>query len=741
MRWKQFLARQNLKIVAILLVLALSVFGIVQIGVSYATNLVDGLGSKEGYATLENMTIQNVYSIQKILQNRIDYLRSLVGAVDRNLNNGDSEDMQELLQVQEALSIIVLGVIDQEGTCRTTAGEVFDLGEYGFVKLGFQGEEYLSSSWDDPNSDQIMNIFVVPLDENEGTSELLLVAYESQAVLEMFGFTSFQGGSGIRIIDKDGQPVIRSQAMKDEPLLATEFYRSEGINILQDYEDGNPGEFLYDYQGRTYAIAYRPLDFQGWTLVTYAPYEQIYGNIDILKETFSMVMDTVCGIILFLLLLFGILFLFMRNRFYRLRYYDGVTENENEHYLLDVVLPGKDWNAGEKAVVALDIDQFKLLNEIYGIQEGGRTLRYICRCFESIVPGERLYRSVADKFVTCLEISDRTQLKEIMDRFRFALKEAIEKKEIPYIKLSVGIAFCCEETRFLRSRIDALVAKKEIKGRYDEFYRFAEEEVKEKDIQQNYIESMFLEALRLEQFEVWYQPKYDGARETVVGAEALVRWRKPDGSLVPPNVFIPILEETGQIMMLDMEVLRQVCLFQAGQRYSGKVPQPVSVNLSRESARQPGIADRIGEMLETFDIQCRDLIFEITETGISEDGAVMRELIDTLHRMGFQVHMDDYGTGISGLKSLSQFAFDTVKLDKVFVDQIGTGKGDKILSSTIHLIESLDMNVIAEGVETQQQLKFLLEQGCRYIQGYYFSKPLSERDYENLLKKEDDKNA
>lgn len=205
---------------------------------------------------------------------------------------------------------------------------------------------------------------------------------------------------------------------------------------------------------------------------------------------------------------------------------------------------------------------------------------------------------------------------------------------------------------------------------------------------------------------------------------------------MPPGKFIPVFEATGQITQLDEEVLRIVCRDIREVRRRGLPLVPVSVNLSKLHIKKSGILDRVRELTEEYGISQNAISFEITESAAFHDRKSMDSLVSSLHSMGFEVDMDDYGTGSSTLKSLSHTNFDTLKLDKSFIDFIGDKKTDIIIQSTIRMAEKLKMNIIAEGVETEEQVKFLMGSQCFVAQGYYFSRPLDREDYFQKLEGE-----
>ena len=234
------------------------------------------------------------------------------------------------------------------------------------------------------------------------------------------------------------------------------------------------------------------------------------------------------------------------------------------------------------------------------------------------------------------------------------------------------------------------------------------------------------------EFVLWYQPKFDVHTQRIVGAEALVRWKRPDGSVVSPGEFIPLFERDGLIVRLDEYVFRRVCQIQ--QQLIGKYGSafPISVNLSRNSLHYPGMIERYIRIVKEFKISAQVVPLELTESSGMQMTQI-RELAQRMVAMGFPLHMDDFGSGYSSLGNLNSLPFHVLKLDKSLVDYIGNYRGNQVLRHITSLAHGLGMEVLAEGVETAEQLQFLREVGCDVIQGYYFSKPLPEEVFLNVV--------
>ena len=242
------------------------------------------------------------------------------------------------------------------------------------------------------------------------------------------------------------------------------------------------------------------------------------------------------------------------------------------------------------------------------------------------------------------------------------------------------------------------------------------------------MENEFDEAIRNEEFVVYLQPKYNVVTEEIAGAEALVRWKKKDGSMVSPGEFIPLYEKDGLIVRLDEYVFNKVCEIQKTLMRSGKKLIPISVNLSRASIHYENMILRYVHIVEENGIPFFAVPIELTETAALYNVQI-KELTEKMVNAGFELHMDDFGSGYSSMTSLNQLPFDTLKLDKSLIDYIENSRGKEVIRHTIALAHSLGMQVLAEGVETASQVKILRELDCDEIQGFYYSRPVPWEEF------------
>jgi EAL domain-containing protein (putative c-di-GMP-specific phosphodiesterase class I) len=238
---------------------------------------------------------------------------------------------------------------------------------------------------------------------------------------------------------------------------------------------------------------------------------------------------------------------------------------------------------------------------------------------------------------------------------------------------------------------------------------------------------------------VHYQPKYNLETGVVVGAEALVRWELPERGIILPSDFIPIAEETNLIIEIGEWVLDRVC--EDFRRWQRTVLSPgrVSVNLSLKQLRQPNFINRISSILRRYEVSPTSLELEITETTLMENPVRTIKLLDELYALGLHMAIDDFGTGYSSLSALQQFPISTLKIDKSFVRNVATNADDAtIVGTIIHMGQNLQMDVVAEGVETEEQLNFLQKLECTYVQGLLFGDPMSADSYLELLTQQAD---
>lgn len=384
-------------------------------------------------------------------------------------------------------------------------------------------------------------------------------------------------------------------------------------------------------------------------------------------------------------------------------------------------------------VVYLDVLKFKVINDVFGASKGDKLLVHIAKVISEAVNNSGLgCRVGSDRFLIFTKCpSDKT------DEFMTNLLERISEFDLPFeVICNAGIFDIKDRSVSAESVIDrAIMAQKSNKGNYTHQYTYYTEKMRNELVTEQEISGLMKTALAEEQFVIYYQPQYNHTTGMLVGAEALVRWKHPEKGLISPGVFIPIFEKNGFISKLDMYVFEKTCQFLQKCIRNRVHVVPVSINLTRYDIFSPGFIDTLEETRKKYDIPSKYIRVEITESAALGNSEFINEAVRKLHSFNYKVEMDDFGSGYSSLNILKDIDFDIIKLDMKFLNKDNeTGsRGNTILSSVIRMVNWLGLPVIAEGVETVNQADFLGSLGCEYIQGFLYSKPVPEEEYEKLI--------
>ena len=279
-----------------------------------------------------------------------------------------------------------------------------------------------------------------------------------------------------------------------------------------------------------------------------------------------------------------------------------------------------------------------------------------------------------------------------------------------------------------------LLAADSIKGQYNQFYAVYDDNLRGKLLREKAIADVMETALAKEQFIVYLQPKYSLSDNRMVGAEALVRWIHPEWGFMSPGEFIPLFEKNGFIPCLDRYVWEKVCVYLHDWKEKGYPVVPISVNVSRADVYQSHLVDTLSGLVQKYGIDPACLHLEITESAYTDNPDQIISTVEELHRRGFVIEMDDFGSGYSSLNMLSQMTLDILKLDMKFIqNELAKPAEQSILNDIISMAHRMRLRVVAEGVETKEQTERLQAVGCDYVQGYYFARPMPVKEFEALF--------
>lgn len=380
-------------------------------------------------------------------------------------------------------------------------------------------------------------------------------------------------------------------------------------------------------------------------------------------------------------------------------------------------------------IAAVDIEQFKIVNDTLGTETGDQLLMDLAVCLLSFQRNEwyLFTRARADTYFILLphEEAGIAALEEKIGSF-------MENYPLPMrIQAKIGVyPFAGNEHEIARMCDRALLAARSIKGDYNRRIAFYNKGMHEKLMLEQKIVNTMEDSLYREDFVVYLQPKVRVATGEVMGAEALVRWHHPEFGMIPPGEFIPLFEKNGFIYDLDLFVWEKTCCILKHWKERGLCPIPVSVNVSRNDLYHEDLPEKLLHMIRDYALSPSDLHLEITESAYVRDSRQQLAVINRLKREGFILEMDDFGSGYSSLNTLSELPINTLKLDLRFLGKSeNKTRRQAVTRLVINLAKELGLQVIAEGVETKEQADMLKSMGCLYAQGYFYGRPVPEREF------------
>ena len=436
-----------------------------------------------------------------------------------------------------------------------------------------------------------------------------------------------------------------------------------------------------------------------------------------------------------------------QKQIYHQAFHDPLTNLPNRElfmeYLAMAIKRGKRRSNYHFSVLYLDIDRFKLINDSFGHSVGDRLLiAFANRIQNSLRDIDTLARFGGDEFVLLLEdIEDRAFATQVAKRLQKELQRPfkLDQNEV-YAPASFGIVLNTElynkPEDIIRDSDAAMNFAKEKGGAH---FKVFDQRLHKKALELLQIETDLRKAIDAEEFELHYQPIVAIENGSIIGFEALIRWNHPKQGLIRPDIFIPVAEETGLIIPIGRWVLKEACfdLMRWQRQMTNHQPLFISVNISSKQFLRSNLISEIKDILEKSGLPPQQLKLEITETTMMEDAAETIRLINHLKDSGIQIVIDDFGTGYSSMSYLQKLPVDTLKVDRSFVSKIkdtGPDENRNIVETIITLAHKLNMNVVAEGVETMEQQSVLAHLNCQLAQGFYFSKPLNKPALDKLLR-------
>ena len=726
-----------------ILLLLISLAFIVTVSVVF-NNIKTNL-EREIISSLSEEAEENAVLIEKEIDAKFGVLQSFANELS---STGDEiAEIRDMQSFVEVYNFRRMGFVDLNGIAKTTDGFEKDLSFREFYQVGLKGESFITESLQETigdSTEDMINILSVPVYDNKGEIKgVLFATYLTEKFHEVIFSDSFQGEGYTYIVAGDGDVISSYGDGMQKEYDNIFIYTGDAAqydDAIQEKVENDMREKIsrvgigVNEDNDKYFYCYKPLEIESadmnWYIFSIEPKSVLDERMHpIMRDIQFLTVILIC-----ILVMANIIFLYYnvrrRQELFRLAYKDSITGGDNFSNFKE---KAKKYENTEGYVIALDISEFKLVNNVCGNARGDEVLKVIwdvimANCNDN----EQAARVNADRFVIFWIESSKKTVTYRIEKLINEIEGISEQLSVPRLYPVIGIRAVEKLDDADKRYGEALRAKALVKNRRDRHYAFYDEIDYDTIVESKKLENGFEKALADKKFEVWYQPKFNSHTGKIVGSEALIRWRADDGSLISPGRFIPLFEKNGNIIRLDEYVFREVCRQQKEWQKEGIQILPVSVNISRFSLYYSNVVEKYERIINYYDVDHKYVQIEITESAIIENTVIV-ELIQKFHDAGFDILLDDFGSGYSSLASLNQMPFDTIKLDKSLVDYVGNENGEKLLKFIVQLVQSLGMKITAEGVEYKEQLDFLENLNCDDIQGFYFSKPLMLADFSAKL--------
>lgn len=720
-------------IIIFIIILTLSFFY-----VKYVKNLT----YKNIYHTITELSEQTATQLNLAINDQKKFVEFMVDSINRGFFKSKDEIFERFKGDLEDYNFTRLVILDENGNGTTSDGHLVQ--NYTNIQEFFQQDTvYLSENRPSTVSNNQVNIYSKTFELN-GQKLVLFATINTADYKEILLRRLFNGDGGTYLINNDGMVLIDSfDVIKENNVNLYDFFKAyyptinpdnlAKINTMQEnIKKLQVGTFDVKLGGDIYFLHYEKVNVNDWYIVTIAPNSIIGKELTL----FLLLSIGLCLLINFIIM--GIyIYIDLSNqkknrKLYKVAYIDSITSLGNSLYFKEngsIYLQNPTKN---KYIITLDINKFKALNNIYGYEFCNQILKALGENLSNILPSSNITCRISNDVFAML-FSYSKNINQLLDNiFHNASKLTINGTEL-HVNLAIGVYKIHQNDTDINKVLDkAYMARSQIKGLYDANYYIFDDVLENELIEEQRIESCMEQALKDNEFEVFYQPKIFTNTEKIAGAEALIRWRR-NGEIVPPNKFIPLFEKNKFITKLDFYIFEQVCKDLASWKQKYDFIPKVSINVSKEHFINENFIQDYVKITEQYHLERSQIDLEITESATIDANIDILKILNHIKAQGFTISIDDFGTGYSSLSMLQNMPIDIIKIDKIFIDKADLSSHNNIINYIMFLANRLGVKTIIEGVETQEQTKFIREIKCDMIQGYYYSKPIPKEDFENYF--------
>lgn len=736
---------------SIIIWIAAAVFFILFIimSVDFVTNTF-GLLNSQTQDNLRELTKQEAQLVNSKIEKSSGVLQVLSHAVMQNPNMPDSQKMDILKTETSKYGFLRMCLADLQGNAITTDNKTINVADRQYFKDALNGKSTVSNLLVDriTNSEPIV-VYATPIFNNGKVAQVLYAVNSASDFAKLADVTIFNNSCYSYVLNQSGAVLFHpnqssSAVYTDNILKLAQQYNAKSTfaKFSKTFSGRGTDSDLVNLKNEMVYISYAPVDISDWMFVTIMPQHIVFDKST--QVLWRSVLVAGGGLFLLFLIAIYVAAIRKKNRMeiHKIAYVDRVTGIWNYNkFMMECEKRLQNKSGRKYAIIYFDIENFKVVNDVLGYAAGDKILIQIAQQLRDILKNNEIFARLSnDYFAILSEYHNNTQ--ELVELVK-VIKEKVNHITLDDntgvdLSLPTGIYLIREDEVDGNKIINkANIARDAAKVQNNtERYAFFDEDMRKRRSKENAISGAIKTALSEKQFEVYYQAKFGLDDCSLVGYEALIRWNHPQNGLIRPDEFIPIAEKFGYITDIDRYVFECVCSDIHDWLNRGIQVVPVSFNLSRLELFQRDLLTFITKMLQQYQIPAKYVEAEITETATVGMPDFVQGVISGIRALGIKVSMDDFGTGASSLSCLRIMPIDILKLDKSFLDDVETDSSSRsIAKSVITLAKSLDLDIIAEGVETLTQAKFLANAGCDMVQGYYFAKPLKRAEAEQFMLK------
>lgn len=583
--------------------------------------------------------------------------------------------------------------------------------------------------------------YAVPVKRNGRIIGALAGMNTVRVFSEILDVNGILGGNGyVHLLDSDGNYLIYSkQSVVSEAhttIFDGPYFRKDEIaDVKEHLRNDEEVVFSFDYGKNTYRCLIEPAEFNGWHMLCVNTYQNnqnaLYKLVMIILIAFTIVLGMI-------IVMGSYVYKTLTKNFGELiyvAYWDslcGIYNRSGFFHGVETAMA----KSRRFSIAAVNVYQFMFVNEVFGQDKGDELLKFIAKNIqECLVEDEFVCRDTGDMFYVFLRDTDRKILFERLTKLIEKIEGSSMVEKSSYrLRMYCGCVTADGESQVDINNVMSQLIFTTTKAKDPRSARicFYEGNLEEKMQMENYVEGHMQEALENEEFKMFLQPQFDLQDKRLLGAEALVRWITDNGRYIFPDQFIPIFEQNGFCVNLDMYMIECACRQIRDWMNRGIEPINISVNQTKLLFYDAHYVEKLTSMLQKYDVPANLITLEILESFVVDSMEVLNRRIEELRSCGFRISMDDFGSGYSSLNVLAKLNIDELKVDRTFLKQMDSCQEQRtevVLQQIIHMTKALHIATVVEGVETEEQEDLVVNMGCNLAQGYYYSRPIPKDEF------------